>query len=242
MSSWFYSKDGQQQGPVDDATLKHMLATGELPPEALVWTRDLGRWRPASEVQGLLSAGAQPPPIATGERESETFLPSGPQVRPWVRYFARGVDYLVFGSFMGVVLAFAYPAALALQSMAFGFLTLIVYLVVEPALLTVFGTTPGKWLLRVRLRRVDGARLGYPEALKRSFWVWVFGQACGVPVLSLFTSIHCYSQLTQHHTTYWDRNGGFVVAHQSMTAMRIVTAVLLVVVLVTLSVIGTLAK
>jgi len=242
MRSWFYSKDGQQQGPVDEPTLLHMLATRELPPDALVWTRDLGRWRPANEVEGMLSAGAQPPPTATGEPESDAYLPSGPQIRPWVRYFARGLDYLVFGACMGVVLAFAYPPALEWPNFAFGFLTLIVYLAAEPALLTLFGTTPGKWLLRVRLRRVDGARLSYPEALKRSFWVWVLGQACGVPVVQLFTNIHCYSQLTQHHTTTWDRDGGFIVSHQNPTALRILAAVLFLVILGTLSVIGNLAQ
>jgi hypothetical protein len=241
MRSWFYSKDGQQQGPVDEPALRHMLATGEIPPDSLVWTRELGRWRPASEVEDLRPAGA-PPPIPTGELDSDEFLPSGPQIRPWVRYFARGIDYLAFGAFIGVVLVFAYPPALEWPNFVFGFLILIVYLVVEPVLLTLFGTTPGKWLLRVRLRRADGARLSYPEALKRSLWVWVVGQACGVPVVQLFTNIRCYSQLTQHHTTSWDRDGGFVVAHQNPTAMRILAAMLFLVVLGILSVIGNLPE
>ena len=109
----FYLKDGQQYGPIAEDILVQMLKVGSLSPDALVWTKELKHWMTAREVQGLVPADVFPPPIASPlpiPKDSripplvETlYQPSGPQVRPWVRYWARMTDYFIFCFLFGIM-------------------------------------------------------------------------------------------------------------------------------------------
>lgn len=58
---WYYAKQGQRFGPVDEPELHRRARQGELAPGDLVWNPTLGdHWAKASSVEGLF---ATPPPI-----------------------------------------------------------------------------------------------------------------------------------------------------------------------------------
>lgn len=66
--NWYYVEQGQQAGPVDDAQLEQLRASGRIQPETLVWNESLPNWQPYSQVK---SEGATPaaglriaPPVA----------------------------------------------------------------------------------------------------------------------------------------------------------------------------------
>ncbi len=40
MSQWYYAKQGQQVGPIDDQTMQGLLANGTVLPSELVWCGD----------------------------------------------------------------------------------------------------------------------------------------------------------------------------------------------------------
>lgn len=51
---WYYTKQRQQLGPVDEEELHRLAEQGELLPEDLVWNPSMGeQWAPASSVEGL---------------------------------------------------------------------------------------------------------------------------------------------------------------------------------------------
>ncbi|MGY8659191.1 MAG: DUF4339 domain-containing protein, partial [Verrucomicrobiales bacterium] len=50
MMEWFYGKEGQQYGPIDEATLRARISTGEVGPKDLVWTEGMAKWTPLQEV------------------------------------------------------------------------------------------------------------------------------------------------------------------------------------------------
>ena len=52
-SLWFYSKGGEQKGPVSFSDLQQLLAEG-LSPSTLVWTEGEGSWVPASRIPELI--------------------------------------------------------------------------------------------------------------------------------------------------------------------------------------------
>ncbi len=68
--SWFFASQGQQQGPVSEAQLRDLIATGKVTPETLVWTEGMANWQKAGDVPGLLVAGG---PLAMPQ-------PGGPPV------------------------------------------------------------------------------------------------------------------------------------------------------------------
>ena len=59
--SWFYAAAGQQTGPVSEARLRELIASGAVTADTLVWSEGMAGWQKAGEVPGLLSAGAAPP-------------------------------------------------------------------------------------------------------------------------------------------------------------------------------------
>ncbi|MGC6458075.1 MAG: DUF4190 domain-containing protein [Akkermansiaceae bacterium] len=80
MNEWYYGKEGQQYGPVDEATLRARAATGEVGPNDLVWCEGMKSWQPFREVIG--SPGAPPPlppdSLIQDERDSGEVAPAIP--------------------------------------------------------------------------------------------------------------------------------------------------------------------
>src|SRR3954468_19785990 len=61
MAQWYYSKGGEQKGPVEQQELQRLLSTGEVQPGDLVWRDGLANWQPAQHVPELAAtASAQP--------------------------------------------------------------------------------------------------------------------------------------------------------------------------------------
>ncbi len=64
-AQWFYGRDGVQRGPVGEAEVKRMLATGGLRTTDVVWTDGMTQWQPAGEVAAFAAnmSAMSPPPI-----------------------------------------------------------------------------------------------------------------------------------------------------------------------------------
>ncbi len=95
----------------------------------------------------------------------------------WNRYWARLIDFFFICFCSGFVIAIVSPSGLEMHPALFGVIILFAYIFIEAAMLSSWGATPGKALLRIRLRKDDGSKLSYGEALKRSFKVWQKGEA-----------------------------------------------------------------
>jgi uncharacterized RDD family membrane protein YckC len=170
-----------------------------------------------------ISVSPYVPPVSTLEAsvDWEDYTPSGPQIRPWVRYWARTFDFLFFSVLVGALAGVISPDTVeGIPETILGFVVLFAYCFIEPVMLATFGTTPFKALLRVRVRNGDGSKLSYPQALRRTLSVLLFGQGLGIPLVALITCITSYSRLTNHGSTRWDATGGFVVSHQTLQWWR----------------------
>lgn len=77
MAQWHVSRDGQQHGPYDDATLKQLAGQGRLAPTDHIWREGMADWVPASKLKGLFSD--QP---ATAAPAAAAPSPQRPATRP----------------------------------------------------------------------------------------------------------------------------------------------------------------
>lgn len=71
MSQWYYSNDGQQQGPVSDQQLKQLAATGVLKSNSFVWKQGMSQWAEARKLKGLFpvqTAATSSPPQSAAVR------------------------------------------------------------------------------------------------------------------------------------------------------------------------------
>ncbi len=150
------------------------------------------------------------------------------QPRPWVRFWARLLDIADFSLFVALGLHVAKPLValpgVAERSAITGLMLLLAWVLFEAMLLVTWGTTPGKWLLRIKIERRDGATVDFSDALRRSFAVWLRGLGCGLPLISLFTMVIAWDRLRENGQTSWDRDGGFVVSHDDIGVLRSIAA------------------
>jgi hypothetical protein len=150
-----------------------------------------------------------------------SYEPSGSQSRPWIRWASRIFDLYLFSFLTGIILELLYPSALTkIPDKIWEVFLIFIYVFVEPVMLCSWGTTPGKELLRIRLRRQNGTKLSYSQALSRSFSVWIKGLGLGIPLVSLFTLVSSYNHLTKKGVTTWDRDGNFSVSHRVISPVR----------------------
>jgi hypothetical protein len=124
------------------------------------------------------------------------------QVRPWVRYFARTIDYSCFAGIVYFLFLAVSPKSLEILNLfKYISVTAIVWIFIEAILLSTVGTTPGKWLLNVAVREYDGTKLKFSRSLLRSIFVWACGTGFGVAFLNIILSIISYEYLVRNEKT-----------------------------------------
>jgi hypothetical protein len=187
-----------------------------------------GEEPPLEEPSPFASPGPEPqadPYPAFGEPGSENFdasLVAG-EPHPWRRWFARIVDMTIAAFVLGIVVGiFAPNSTIFNSSLGTSILVLLVWMVAEPFVLTYFENTPGKALLNIRLKTVEGRSLRLDQAFQRSARVWFFGLGAGLPIVSLVTLVAAYNKLTKQGITSWDRVGNFSVTHGPIGMGRMV--------------------
>ena len=142
-----------------------------------------------------------PPEI---EPEPETV---GVWVSPWRRFFARGLDRMLCGMaflcfWTGVL------RSREIDGVVFDLLSWLAVLALtvalEPVLLTLFGTTPGKLALGIRVWGSDGRKLRYKAALRRTVDVLAAGEGLNIPVVSLYTNWRSFKSAEDGETLSWE--------------------------------------
>jgi len=102
-TQWFWSTGDQKLGPVGLAELQRMVRSGQLGPQAMVWTQAMAEWTPAWRLPALFSPQTHLPAPGDG---LGLLLPSGPQSALSI---AAGYCGLI-----GVLFPLAAPAGLVL--------------------------------------------------------------------------------------------------------------------------------
>ena len=57
---WYYEQNGNRMGPVDEATMRGLIADRSISIDTLVWTNGMANWTPLQQTQ--LAAGLPVPP------------------------------------------------------------------------------------------------------------------------------------------------------------------------------------
>ncbi len=129
-------------------------------------------------------------PAAAVPREDSVSVQN---IGPWRRYFARMLDISIYTVIWYVFLELVLRVSVFSRQViweyvdtfiAFGFM-----LFIEPLMLKLWGTTPGKWILGIRVYAVSSGgsrRLTYAEGLRRTWGVIVRGLGFNVPIYSIW--------------------------------------------------------
>ena len=226
MNIWYIEKDGAQLGPVAEVEILDRVAAGEITRQTLLWRDGMETWAPAGQISSLSGAFAAPipsaavspysPPTSEAAAVELPIVSSGPQVRPWIRYWARTFDTVVFVIVFGFTLGFLLPQILEIHDTVFNMIALAAMAFYEAACLSIFSTTPGKALFRIRICRRDGTPPSFGMALLRSFRVFIKGVGLGIPLIALITQIVGYQTLNRDGITSWDKQADLIVTHREI--------------------------
>jgi uncharacterized RDD family membrane protein YckC len=146
---------------------------------------------------------------------------------PWRRFFARCFDQLAF--FAIFYLIYRYFAdyvffedwTLALE---FAIIGIVLYILLETAVISVIGSTLGKWMLSIEMTAVIGQKLNRKQLIKRNFMVALFGFGLYIPPFPFITMVIQYRKLKKAENeglTSWDRACGTAISYAQIKAYRL---------------------
>jgi uncharacterized RDD family membrane protein YckC len=146
------------------------------------------------------------------------------RVNPPIRFLARFFDYSIF---LLILLIIRYAFDQGIPDTFFEYMIPFEYLAwipIETALLCTWGSTPGKYLLRMQIKHGRKNRFDSVTALRRSFHVWLRGIGMGIPFVNVLCMLVASSKLRLMGMTTWDREDNITVSHYPVSKERVIAA------------------
>jgi len=235
MDIWII-RNGEKVGPIRDYEARRKIESGELTRDTPAWHEGLDAWRPLCEIaifkddltwiehDAAESATAHDAEEADVPGAAPPPLPAGPVL--WRRFWARWLDLHVYVAIWWLCMwATGRPIEAVLSNLWIMVVQFVPWFIVESILIHHFATTPGKWLLGLRVTNTDGTRLSLAAATLRSFRVLVGGVGFGFSLLALFCQTLSYFTAKRLGNALWDQAGGHRVHSRPLVAWRIIMVV-----------------
>ena len=231
MDIWII-RDGEKVGPLHDYEIRRKIENGELPASTPAWHEGLGDWRPLDKIEIFtrefeLAAGRQSPDIPPA---AETATPPPLPVKTYYlrRFWARWFDLTLYAGIWWIgIWAAGQNIAATLTNGWMIFLQFVPWFVIETLLLHYTSSTPGKWLLGLKVLNADGSRLELGAATRRSLRVLFIGIGFGWNLLAVFCQVLSLVTAKRLGNPLWDHLGGHRVTAGPLSPFRIVTLVVL---------------
>lgn len=216
-SLWWYVADALQHGPVSKEEVDRLIERGIIAPGTLLWSEGMEKWQALSELQT-----PRPPPLPDGKQQHLLTAEPAPGVAmsigdpasPGRRFSARMIDFwataLVVGILVGAGLSLASDDfAFWIQRPESGAVFAVVVIIplatmLDATVYGLFGSTPGKKLLLLRVAATDGRPLTFAEYLRRDFRVWWGGLGAGFPLFSLLAMIYQWKKISAGEPAGYD--------------------------------------
>jgi len=126
---------------------------------------------------------------------------------PWRRFFARSFDLYIYSIMITALELMVLRVDTSGKPLIGIFETLfacLIMVVVEPALLSSIGTTPGKWIFGLVVRNANGQKLTYTEGLGRTLGVFSEGMGFSIPIYNLVRQYQSYKICDSGEELAWD--------------------------------------
>ncbi len=209
----YWIADKKKCGPATVPDVLSLVQMGELTPDTRGWHAGCEQWMPLRELPALadfLQEKQEEEALPEVPGETETPSPGVPEgaVRvylpsPAVRLLARLVDMALYLALVyGVIYVRQIPFnAFLLPSCP---LLWVAFVALEAGLVSSLGTTPGKALLGIQVRRVNSGPMTLGCALSRASMVFVCGMGMMVSLLPLFMMGYSWWMLRSRGISLWD--------------------------------------
>ncbi|MCH4886232.1 RDD family protein [Acidaminobacter sp. JC074] len=141
---------------------------------------------------------------------------------PWRRFFARSLDMAIYSiiitTFEALVLhvdTSGQPFVSILET----FIAILIMLALEPLMLSTIGTTPGKWIFGLVIRKTDGRKITYGEGFQRTFVLLGKGLGFQLPIYTLYRQYVSYKDCSDGEELAWDEDLAYSI--KDLSGLRI---------------------
>ncbi|MDX8431244.1 MAG: RDD family protein [Candidatus Algichlamydia australiensis] len=228
--SWYYRRGEEEVGPFGLEELAKKLDEGEIDAETYVKSTTQPEWVHIKEVKELNIEFLDPHPPVTKPEIANRDYPEEERskrwTRPWIRFWARMLDYSLISYFLFFLSGITQIPFALVAPMYIPFVGTLLWVFIEALFLSTWGRTPGKWLFRICIHMEGGGKPSYRQALARSFGVWWMGLGAALPIISIITMIVANVKLSNLGETSWDRLYNFEVEHKKIGFFRTFIAIL----------------
>ncbi len=234
MDIWII-RNGEKTGPIHDYEVRHKIEDGQLDPTTPAWHEGLAAWMPLGEIDLFKREFQLTQPFQSPQAEIETSLPPTSELPPPLpqplvigrRFWARWLDLSLFAAIWWFTLwATGRDIRGTMTNPWVMFPHYVPWFILETLLIHHFGTTPGKWLLGLKVVNLDGSLLSLAEATRRSARVLFTGIGFGWDLLALFCQVLSYFTTKRLGNTLWDHVGGHKVLVEPLRPARITIHIL----------------
>ncbi len=215
----YWIENKQRKGPISVSEIISLLEAGDITPETKGWHKGCAKWLPMHELPALssyfhpsepqeeyqdlppiphdLPADAQPP-VAAIDKTTRIFAVPAPVLRLW----ARVLDLMIYTV---IVLAILYICGIGFHETYFSPIVWVPAFLIEAFLISRWSSTPGKWLMGIRVVTFDEKKLGLGTSLTRSIQVYIFGMGLVLTIFMPIMMLLSWWTLRKRGITMWDQ-------------------------------------
>lgn len=151
---------------------------------------------------------------------------------PWVRFWARSLDTAFFSLIFLIAFVFLITSNIAIYLNIFTVIILACVIcwgpfILEAWCLSIFQTTPGKKLLKIKILPKIQNKISFNIALSRSMEVLIRGLWLGFFPFSLIPLGISYDKLQKYKITEWDKRLSLDVKHTKVSLLRLLLCIIL---------------
>lgn len=204
MSEVWIRFNGKARGPYSLESLGQMHRSGQITDSHEVWLSDSAEWKSLGEINGQIrhislkrSATRMPESNSLDAKNDDDSISPAHQKQAglWRRFFARIFDVWFFMLVVCIPLIFAwayyapssYLSFMPENELVAGICILFFVFIIDAIAYAIFGNTPGKALLGLRVKKANGGKYLFGEYAIRNLSVWWTGFALGIPLLNFVT-------------------------------------------------------
>ena len=233
MEIWLI-QNGKQTGPFNDYDIRSRISDRQLDADDFAWHEGLPGWVKLQEIELFKSEfellkTIKPPPLSPHFPLDSNQDSPQPKIRYLARRFwARWLDLMTY---LAVWWLLAYvvgwDVGMMVQSRWIQFLLFIPWFGIEAWLLHRFGTTPGKWLLGIRVVNEDGTGLTLKSSISRSIRVWIAGVGFGWGLLAVLCQAMSWFTARKIGKPVWDYMGQHKITVAPHNGFKIIALIFL---------------
>lgn len=220
--------NGEKAGPLHDFDVRRKIESGEADADTPAWHEGLDSWRPLGRIS-----------MFEGEFEAARNKPAGPghhQTAPthrmppplpgkslvMRRFWARWLDLFAYSGVWWITMWLAKrDIGGILENPWIILFQFVPWFVLESLMLSRISTTPGKWLLGLRVVNDDGSPLSLGQAVTRSSRVLFLGVGFGFGLIALVCQLMALVTTKRLGRPLWDHAAGHRVTSTPLDPIRI---------------------